>query len=104
MTAIPWRPDSSGLSTVVVRLIDYESMCSKARAYDRLLNDIFPLLILFSVVLAGVGMAAVYWYWRAKTDEEELACIRKPSPKPVYDPMAGVLRVIKKKMREGRRR
>ena len=62
------------MSSVTIPTMEYAELVKTADAYRTLVNDLWPVAIIFLVLTFAEAIAFVYWWWRCRTSEEELAC------------------------------
>lgn len=78
------------MSSVTIPTMEYAELVRTADAYRTLVNDLWPVAIIFLVLTFAEAIALVYWWWRCRTSEEELACRKSGNAKkqdPVYLPI-----------------
>lgn len=63
------------MSSVTIPTVEYAELVRTANAYRALVNDLWPVVIIFLILAFAEAIAFVYWWWRCRTTEEELACI-----------------------------
>ncbi|MFA5375942.1 MAG: hypothetical protein WC455_09385 [Dehalococcoidia bacterium] len=62
------------MSSVTIPTVEYAALVKTADAYRTLVNDLWPVVIIFLILTFAEAIAFVYWWWRCRTSEEELAC------------------------------